>query len=36
MHSMLSNGTINIDSITNCRDYVDMAKNNNIKALKQV
>ena len=33
MHSMLSNGTTNIDSITNFRDYVKAAQEANIKAM---
>ena len=33
VHSMLSSGTTNIDSITNFRDYVDAAKKNGMKAL---
>ena len=33
VHSMLSNGTTNIDSITNFRDYVKVAKECNMPAL---
>ena len=33
MHSFLSNGTTNIDSITNFREYVEMAKQCGMKAL---
>lgn len=33
VHSMLSSGTTNIDSITNFRDYVNAAQNNDMKAL---
>ena len=33
MHSMLSNGTTNIDSITNFREYVAQAKELNMKAM---
>lgn len=33
VHSMLSSGTTNIDSITNFRDYVNAAQNNGMNAL---
>ena len=33
VHSMLSSGTTNIDSITNFRDYVNAAQNNSMNAL---
>lgn len=33
IHTMLSSGTTNIDSITDFHDYVDMAKENGMKAI---
>lgn len=33
LHTTLSNAHINIDSITHYHEYVDMAKNNNMKAI---